>query len=118
MSREVPALPDDVLALSQDILDELCDSEHIRKVHGKRSTYTAGCRGPLCLRADRMYNRDAYAAQRAQAGKPYQPSDLRRDARDDELDDACDVYVKYAKQIEIHVRLRQLYRELDSELAG
>jgi hypothetical protein len=121
MSREIPPLPDAVTALSADILAELLDAEHIMRVHGRRTCYTAGCRGPLCRRADRIENRRRYEEARRRAGKPFTPSDLRtvRDARDEELDLATEVYAQHAKPIEIYVRLHKLYSEIAlAEAAG
>jgi hypothetical protein len=114
MSREIPPLPDAVTALSADILAELLDSEHVLRVHGRRTCYTAGCRGPLCRRADRIENRRRYEESRRRAGKPFTPSDLRtvRDSRDEELDLALEVYSEHARVIEIYVRLKKLYEEL------
>lgn len=110
--REIPALPDEVLALAPDILAELTDPEHVKRLHGKRPCYTAGCHGPLCRRADREFNRARYQAARQAAGKKYVPSDLRRDGRDAELDAALRVYMTHAKAIEITVRLQELYAEI------
>jgi len=111
--REIPELPAEVLALAEDILEELLSVPFVRKLHGKRNCYTTGCHGPLCKRAEREFNRESYAAKRAAAGKPYVPDhEVRRDGRDRELDLALSVYLRYSKAIEIHVRLNELYEEL------
>jgi hypothetical protein len=116
--RNAPELPDEVKHLSVDILEELTDPKHIQRLHGKRGCYTAGCRGPLCKRADRLFNRQRYEEQRKAAGKPYNPSELRLDDRDDELDSALLVYMRHMKSIEIHVRLTELYREIADGLVS
>lgn len=43
--------------LQRAIEKELANPKHLSRVHGRRGTYTLGCRGPLCRKANRDYSR-------------------------------------------------------------
>lgn len=43
--------------LQRAIEKELANPKHSGRVHGRRGTYTLGCRGPLCRKANRDYGR-------------------------------------------------------------
>lgn len=51
-----------------EIHQELDDARFATKTHGRRSTYMAGCRGPLCRKSERDAKNDAY--RRSKKGSP------------------------------------------------
>jgi len=67
-----------------DILDELKDPEFATRTHGKRSTHSAGCHGPLCRKAERDASHQRYRRRRQAEGAvvtSFPPSEVRaRDA--------------------------------------
>lgn len=56
----------DARALSCEIIEEL--NTIIGRRHGSRSTYSIGCRGPLCRKAERDRGRGKYRIRQTAAG--------------------------------------------------
>ena len=50
----------DLNELAPDVAAELADPHFLTRTHGKKATYQAGCRGPLCRKAERERKRASY----------------------------------------------------------
>lgn len=50
-------------SLIRAIEKELANPKHSHRVHGRRWTYNAGCRGPLCRKANRDYGRERHTSE-------------------------------------------------------
>lgn len=56
--------------LPREVQRELLDPKFKGWKHASHSTYSEGCGGPLCLKAERDRSRRRYRQKRAQLGKP------------------------------------------------
>ena len=68
--------------LLMEVTAELADPRTLDKTHGLVSTYNAGCRGPLCQKANRDYARTKYAKRAKLAGAVASPHVKLRTERD------------------------------------
>jgi hypothetical protein len=50
-----PDFEKNALKLWAELLDELCDEKYIRRTHASRKTFEVGCRGPACVKCNRIY---------------------------------------------------------------
>lgn len=66
---------------------EISDENFETRTHGRKSTYKAGCQGPLCKKAHRDYARIAYA-------KRTPTMTTARGARDTAVDDYIERFMK------------------------
>jgi hypothetical protein len=55
------------------VLEELNDPVHAGKTHYRKATYAAGCRGPLCRKAERDAGRMRTKQKAEAAGREYKP---------------------------------------------
>lgn len=69
----------DYQKLLAELNEEISNEKFKRRTHGRRTTYRAGCDGPLCRKAHRDYARIAYA-------KRTEGMTEARGARDKDLD--------------------------------
>jgi hypothetical protein len=56
--------------LPRKVQHELLNPKYRKWKHASHSTYSDGCSGPLCLKAERDRSRRRYRQKRAQLGKP------------------------------------------------
>lgn len=56
--------------LGAQVMDELMDDEFDTFTHGIKSTYTNGCRGPLCRKAERDTCAKRYRERMGRLGRP------------------------------------------------
>lgn len=58
-----------------DVQNELSDPFYTGKTHGKKPTYQAGCRGPLCTKNERDTKRAAYRRRKGGVVQMRKPRD-------------------------------------------
>lgn len=64
---------DRLQTLGNEIMDELLDPEYDTRTHGGTGTYAAGCKGPLCTKADRDASAAKYRRKVDREVKEYAP---------------------------------------------
>lgn len=73
--------------LAPDVEAELADERFASRKHGSRATYSIGCHGPLCRRAETLRGRRRSEQRADKANREYTPSlrTPRDDGRNKEL---------------------------------
>lgn len=59
--------------LDAEVRNELSDPTHANRTHYRKATYAAGCRGPLCRKAERDEGRLRTKRKAEAAGREYRP---------------------------------------------
>jgi hypothetical protein len=59
--------------IGSEVMDELLDPKFDTLTHGKKYTFTKGCRGPLCKKAERDVCAARYRRRKGNAAGPYKP---------------------------------------------
>jgi hypothetical protein len=59
--------------IAQEVMDEILDPEFDEMTHGNKHSYSAGCRGPLCRKAERDACARRYRARADREVKDYAP---------------------------------------------
>jgi len=59
--------------IAQEVMDEILDPEYDVMTHGTKYTYSSGCKGPLCRKAERDACARRYRARNKNNVKQYRP---------------------------------------------
>jgi|SRR6478736_2577318 len=72
--------------IPEDIKAEILDKAYAARTHGNRACYAAGCRGPLCRKAERDRGLIRHREKAQEEGKTVTPKEAPHPARErDEL---------------------------------
>lgn len=74
----------DINQIPEDVQDELTDPKFGTRKHYSRVTYSLGCRGPLCKKAERDRARRRTERKATIDGRQYKPNPLIRIDADEE----------------------------------
>src|SRR6478735_2729430 len=67
--------------IPEDIKAEILDKAYAARTHGNRACYAAGCRGPLCRKAERDRGIVRHREKKEEEGKPVTPKEKLHPAR-------------------------------------
>lgn len=83
----------DITEVPLDVRLELSDPLYTDHTHGRKGTYSAGCRGPLCKKNERDTKRREYARRIWQnEGREVQVRKSRVERNRDELLERCQAW--------------------------
>lgn len=91
---------------NSDILDELLDPTYAHRLHHSRKTYTDGCHGPLCTKAERDQGRKRNEERAKAAGRPYSPRESAAQKRDGLLELIASWHRHHPDQVMTRVEAR------------
>lgn len=80
--------PQEMRDLANEVYKELTNKILLGRPHGSRYTLNGGCRGPLCRRAERAWQRKKYERAQQAKGKSVKPYEAVR-----EYDEILDIII-------------------------
>ncbi len=89
-----------------DIYEELTDPRFAHRLHHSRKTYTDGCHGPLCTKAERDQGRKRSEERAKAAGRTYSPRESAAQRRDGLLELIASWHRHHPDQVMVRAEAR------------